>query len=112
MISMKSIAIYRAEDMVVIWQDTPEGWELFDKFTLLSRADRAQFILRLCMEYKFEDNYKENGEMGDVLLLPLRLTSVPPEMPSWGTVGIHPSLMTEGVPVFNGKEVVSPTKAD
>lgn len=98
--AIQPIALYRLEDAVIFWQDTPEGWthvNMFGEHPSDGRRMMAELILEFAPEFP-DPKYS-------VIVCGMdAVRGLPADMPSYGLVGIHPSFFQDGVPEWKSGE--------
>lgn len=98
--ALKPIALYRLEDTIVFWNDTPVGWDLVNMFGSLPAEGR-----RVVAELLVESAPAFPQTTDPVVVCDFKgVQGVPADMPSYALVGIHSDFWQEDVPVWSSGE--------
>lgn len=109
MFSVSPVGFMRLDDQIVLFFDTPRGWQLFRAVAGAGQEERGLLAL-LLSHLTPEDNIVEDGKLSaNLLILPLASVSLPQDLPNLklfaaGDISKHTAngFDMEGVPTYGG----------
>lgn len=108
LVSVDLVGAYRVRDRVVLFLNDERGWAFFEALCDLppQRARKAVEAMLAAVKDEENPNYRSDGSMPSVLLLPMSKTALPPDFPEYARVGIKNERTEERMDFGQSQEYV------